>query len=52
MSIVEIQELLAQEGERRRRLGLLVRCQVEEDWDLRSSSSQAPEAELRALEDD
>jgi len=52
MSIVEIREFLVAEGERRRRLGLLARRQLDDDWDLRSNPSESSEGELKAIEDD
>ena len=52
MSIVEIREFLIVEGERRRRLGLLARRQLDDDWDLTSNPSESSEGELKAIEDD
>ena len=50
MSIIEVQELLAQEGERRRRLGLLARRQIDADWKL-SSLPKSSEDEPKAREE-
>ena len=51
MSIVEIQELLAREGEWRRRLGLLVRRQMDDDWNLASGPPKSSEDEPKAREE-
>jgi len=51
MSIIEIQELLIQEGERRRRLGLLARRQVDDDWNLSSGPPKFSEDEPKAREE-
>jgi hypothetical protein len=51
MSIIEIQELIAQEGERRRRLGLLARRQVDHDWNLSSDPPQSSKDEPKAREE-
>ena len=52
MSIIEIQELLIDEGERRRRLGALARRQVDDDWDLSSNPPGSAQTERKALGDD
>ena len=51
MSIIEIQELLTQEGERRRQLGLLARRQVDHDWNLSSDPPKSSEDEPKAREE-
>jgi hypothetical protein len=45
MGIAEIQELLAREGERRRHLGLLLRRQIDDDWNLASGPPKSEEDE-------
>jgi hypothetical protein len=52
MSIMDIQELLIHEGERRRQLGLLARRQVDDDWDLSFNPPRSSEDEPRAREVD
>jgi hypothetical protein len=52
MSITDIQELLIHEGERRRRLGVLARRQVDDDWDLSFSAPKSSEDEPKAREVD
>jgi len=51
MSIIEIQELLAREGERRRQLGLLARRQVDGDWNLGSGLPNSSKDEPKAREE-
>jgi hypothetical protein len=51
MSIVEIQELLIHEGERRRRLGLLVLRQVDDDCDPGFDPPKSSEDEPKAREE-
>jgi len=49
MSIREIRELLIEEGERRRRLGLLaVLRELADDWDSRDSLSNFSEGDLKS----
>ena len=51
MSIIEIRELLIDEGERRRRLGLLARRQVDHDWNLSFDAPKSSEDEPKAREE-
>jgi len=51
MSIIEIRELLVQEGERRRRLGLLARRQVDDDWEPDFDPPKSSEDEPKAREE-
>jgi len=51
MSIIEIRELLVQEGERRRQLGLLARRQVDSDWNLSSDLPKSSQDEPKAREE-
>jgi len=52
MSIKEIRELLIDEGERRRRLGLLAQRQVNDDWALNLSPPKSSGDEPKALGDE
>jgi len=51
MSIIEIRELIALEGERRRQLGELARRQVDHDWSLSSDLPKSSEDEPKAREE-
>jgi hypothetical protein len=51
MSIMEIRELLVDEGERRRRLGLLARRQVDDDWNLGFDPPKSSQDEPKAREE-
>ena len=51
MSIIEVRELIAQEGERRRQLGLLARRQIDADWDLSSGPPKSSADEPKAREE-
>jgi len=52
MSIKEIREFLIDEGDRRRRLGLLARRQVDDDWAPNLNAPKSSGDEPKALGDE